>query len=778
MADGRNIITLAPKYFAEYDDANSPGYIHDMFLYDGVKYDYTDMGVESAAGNLKQARTVFLYQTSGLEAYSVNTSVQFEVSYLSSAELPEHTVSVTPLVMKRNVNAGWYTTSSYVRHYAASKTKTFRFEPNSVKNYICTFEFSSSYRFSSEALLGLEIAFEFRDNEVYDRASIELTKPPVIEISGDTSNYTSVYAYYPRQMANEIRGIKNHLERSSHKLANPPSGVIFYDYDGRILHSYAADEFLLLAEMPENPERKGLTAQGWNWTLEKAKEHVSKYGNLDIGQNYITDDGKTRLYVHVLEEVYAYRVRFHYEGRIAVDWGDGKTSYTGSENEAYTDIFDETHTYTEEGDYVISIAVTSGGRAWFGGEEKRGLYEDNPTLDWTLTRLEVGLNFEIRNYAFSNSRRLEAVSLPISLSKIEHGGFMSCDSLYGIVIPSSMKALESNSDDAHDYETFLGCSALSFVSFPAGFQRIGSYAFSGCEHLLHATIPESVTSIGEDAFLGCAHLTYAVIPDNMESISHRMFGSCISLQSLSLPDSISQIEAYALGGCGFRRFVLPPKVTVVSAYLFADCRSLNSIHFLGKITEIQDGAFENCTGFASFSIPDTVTAIGAEAFKGDNGLLRIEIPASVESVGVEAFSACTALTVIDIGANVETIGDSAFRDCSSVRTIIFRGSTPPTMESSAFYNVAPDITTFVFVPRGSLADYESAANRPAGIYIEYGPEDDPTSSIVTAGILNNTTLKLDGNGIQVVDDIVVVNSQDVSVDEDPLYGTKLAFHNT
>lgn len=778
MADGQKKMTLNPKYFIDSYNVNGLNSVHDMYLYDGLNYDYADMAVDIGAGHSRQAKSVFLFNASGLDVSSIKATVCFQVLSASNVELPEQHVSVTPMVMKRNVAYGEYVTPSYVQDYAPAEAKSFRFEPGLRKKYTFAFTFSSSYIFTSDKLLGLEIDFNYDDGEVYDRVFVKLLTPPSIEIDGVGADYVSENSYYPSQMEKKLREIQNKLERSVHRLANPPSGVIFYDYDGRILHSYATDEFLLLAEMPENPERKGLTAQGWNWTLEKAKEHVSKYGNLDIGQNYITDDERTRLYVHVLEEIYAYRVRFHYEGRIAVDWGDGKTSYAGSENEPYTDVFDETHTYTEEGDYVISIAVTSGGRAWFGGEEKRGPYEDNPTLDWTLTRLEVGLNFEIRNYAFSNSRRLEAVSLPISLSKIEHGAFMSCDSLYGIVIPSSMKALESNSDDAHDYETFLGCSALSFVSFPAGFQRIGSAAFSECEHLLHVTIPESVISIGEDAFLGCTHLTYAVIPDNIESISNRMFGSCISLQSLSLPDSISQIEAYALGYCGFRRFVLPPKVTVVSDYLFADCRSLNSIHFLGEITEIQDGAFKNCTGFTSFSIPDTVTAIGAEAFKGDNGLLRIEIPASVESVGAEAFSACTALTVIDIGANVETIGDRAFRDCSSVHTIIFRGSTPPTMESSAFYNVAPDITTFVFVPRGSLADYESAANRPGDIYIEYGPEDDLTNSIVTAGILNNTTLKLDGNGIQVVDDIVVVNSQDVSLSDDPNNGTLLVFHNT
>ena len=75
------------------------------------------------------------------------------------------------------------------------------------------------------------------------------------------------------------------------------SDVNFYDYDGTILYAYTKADFLALNEMPANPTHQGLTAQGWNWVLADAKSYVNKYGGLIIGQNYITDDGKTRLYV-------------------------------------------------------------------------------------------------------------------------------------------------------------------------------------------------------------------------------------------------------------------------------------------------------------------------------------------------------------------------------------------------------------------------------------------------------------------------------------------------
>ena len=53
-----------------------------------------------------------------------------------------------------------------------------------------------------------------------------------------------------------------------------PKDVDFIDFDGRLLYSYTAQEFLALEEMPANPSYPGLIAQGWNWTLTDAQDFV------------------------------------------------------------------------------------------------------------------------------------------------------------------------------------------------------------------------------------------------------------------------------------------------------------------------------------------------------------------------------------------------------------------------------------------------------------------------------------------------------------------------
>lgn len=69
--------------------------------------------------------------------------------------------------------------------------------------------------------------------------------------------------------------------------------VNFYDYDGTLVATYTAEEFMKLSDMPTNPTHAGLVAEGWNWTLEEAKAFVALHGGLDIGQMYHTEDGKS-----------------------------------------------------------------------------------------------------------------------------------------------------------------------------------------------------------------------------------------------------------------------------------------------------------------------------------------------------------------------------------------------------------------------------------------------------------------------------------------------------
>ena len=74
--------------------------------------------------------------------------------------------------------------------------------------------------------------------------------------------------------------------------------VNFYDYDGTIVTSWTLEELATKTALPDYPSHEGLICQGWNWSLADLKTTNRK---MNVGAMYITDDGKTRIYIHLEE---------------------------------------------------------------------------------------------------------------------------------------------------------------------------------------------------------------------------------------------------------------------------------------------------------------------------------------------------------------------------------------------------------------------------------------------------------------------------------------------
>ena len=133
--------------------------------------------------------------------------------------------------------------------------------------------------------------------------------------------------------------------------------VNFIDFDGTIRYSYTLDEIAALTALPALPVHDGLVCQGWNWTLADIKALGRE---VTVGAVYITDDGKTRLYI-TIDQTDRMTVPIWLTQAVAngvtVDWGDGsavETSETAGSEIQFS------HTYAETGDYVIKLEVVSG----------------------------------------------------------------------------------------------------------------------------------------------------------------------------------------------------------------------------------------------------------------------------------------------------------------------------------------------------------------------------------------------------------------------------------
>ena len=478
--------------------------------------------------------------------------------------------------------------------------------------------------------------------------STSAIKQAIIDKGGDASGDITTWA-------DAISGLSG-----GQNILASVSDINFYDYDGTILYSYTKEQFIALSAMPDLPTREGLICQGWNWTLADAKACVIDCGKLNIGAMYITDDGDTRLYVHLTAEEYL-TIPLYWNQSVSsgvgIDWGDGSAvqtvSGTGSRN--------TTHTYAKPGDYVIRLKVSS-------GILRLGTNTNYSVLGYTsngsyiyrsiLQKVEIGRNVTNLEYAFKSYPALTSITIPSGVTSIGNGAFSKCFILTSVTIPSGVTSIGGAFEDCH---------SLASVSIPSGVTSIGNNAFSHCSSLTSVTIPSSVTSINSYAFTDCYALASFTVPNGVTSIGNNAFSHCSSLTSVTIPSSVTSINSYA---------------------------------------------FTNCYSLSSITIPSSssVTSIEGSAFYGCRSLTSITIPSGVTSIGHDAFSNCNSLTSITIPSGVTSIDNSAFYDCSRIKVYDFTNHTsvPTLSNTNAFGNISSDC--IIKVPPSLVDAWKSATN--------------------------------------------------------------------
>ena len=522
------------------------------------------------------------------------------------------------------------------------------------------------------------------------------------------------------------------LEEFPTDIATIPSGgggstgtkdVNFYDYDGTIVDGYTSSEFATLTEMPNNPSHEGLTAQGWNWSLTDAKAYVAKYGKLNIGQMYNTDDGALRIYIRLEEGRLSPVLGLCPNGTLTVDWGDGSPTETMVGSSSSTLVY-LGHTYASSGDYVINVLPNTKSKISFGQRNNCStILCKSPSDNVNSRRVYLNAIYRIElhkgavgisDYAFSNCYALTSVMIPDSVTSISGYAFSNCYALSSVVIPDSVMVMS-------DY-AFYYCYNLTSVTIPDSVTRIGSSAFQYCHALTSVIIPDSVTSISASTFQACYALTSVTIPDSVTGMGTNAFYYCYSLTSVTIPDGVTSISDYAFQNCyALTSVVIPDSVTRIGNYAFQSCVALTSVTIPDSVTSIGSYAFYYCYALSSVMIPDSVTSISNNTFQYCYALTSVTIPDSVTSIGNTAFDTCLDLISVTIPDSVTSIGSNTFRNCYGLGYIKFTSTTPPTVSNSSTWSNVPT-DCIIYVPTGYLEDYEDATNFPdpdAYQYVEY-----------------------------------------------------------
>lgn len=371
----------------------------------------------------------------------------------------------------------------------------------------------------------------------------------------------------------------------------PPkeSDINFWDYDGTLLYAWTLAELAAKTELPPLPSHDGLVCQGWNWTLQDIKDAGRE---LDIGALYITDDGKTRLYVDVDTETWDDFVLNYWQSTrnaTTVDWGDGTTP----ESKNADSYIEHRHVYASSGSYVITMSVKESTTMWLGHDGYMLIARDEADSGRCsmLRKVEVGARVPGTDpQCFRNCCRLESVSLPQTTKIYTPRAFEQCTQLR-VLIAADMDEIR---------QTFYRCSNLRAIATPKGTtQRDGS-----------AIANTAIRQINFD--ITTAYFAEALKRVHIKAVNGQVgdFSSCRALLEVTIPaDATTFVAATFQGDNALRRVTCLGDIASIPAQVFQRCYPLRFVDFT------------HCT-----AVP---TLANVNAFDQTHAQLEIRVPASL-----------------------------------------------------------------------------------------------------------------------------------------------------
>lgn len=350
-----------------------------------------------------------------------------------------------------------------------------------------------------------------------------------------------------------------------------PKDVDFIDYDGRLVYSYTAAEFLELTELPPNPINPGLVAQGWNWTLADAKEFVADYGSLVIGQSYTTSDGKTRYYLTIPSNARVMTVTLWLtstvKGSPTISWGDGQTStWNGTAN---VNTNGASHTYSEPGNYIIELEVTEGSITSLGRDGvSNSILGQSAFIMYGLTKVEIGDNVTaFAKNVFKWAYNLESVSIPTTLvSTPDYDEPIFCSvRITGIVFPLNFTTVryrawtESGTMRMVKYISIpKGMKNFQLTNYPMNLRKFTMYSSESSTNILdikpntsygitHYIVMGTYTTIQTDT-LRSSLVRKLYIPSTVTSIANTAFAYNYFVEEVHLrpetPPTLANVYAF------------------------------------------------------------------------------------------------------------------------------------------------------------------------------------------------------------------------------------------
>lgn len=411
----------------------------------------------------------------------------------------------------------------------------------------------------------------------YAKVNVNVPNPSTGKVNITTTSEVNVTDYATAQVVDSdliasnikkdvnILGVTGTYEGGGGGGIVEENDVNFYDYDGTLLYSYSARDFANLSAMPRNPSHTGLTAQGWNWSLVDAKAYVALSGFLDIGQSYVTDNGRTRLYIDLddpnLLNFDLYLRSMDTSSTYRIHWGDGTTNDSTSSSTSVT----YSHTYSTTGNYCIELEALTGSfrrASTTTGWSILGKVSDHYAQATKVKKIEIGNNFRMYADAFQYLTEVKSITIPKTLDGLtipRYLGFSNTDTYFPCkccIVPDGVTASPS----------VYGSKNMTVFSIPNNVVTIGSIGRapllkrfatpttlttfpSVTDTLFSLTqynnrkvyIPSNFTVIPQQMFQYNI-FKRCVIPEGIQSIGSAILSNAINMEYLSLPSTLTECK--------------------------------------------------------------------------------------------------------------------------------------------------------------------------------------------------------------------------------------------
>jgi len=241
---------------------------------------------------------------------------------------------------------------------------------------------------------------------------------------------------------------------------------------------------------------------------------------------------------------------------------------------------------------------------------------------------------------------------------------------------------------------FLSCRDISHISFPSTLRRIEDRAFEGCRGLQDTLVlPEGLTFLGDGVFHSCVNLRVCRVNSRRLHLKDDpdkdgRFGHTENMHTIIVDGHVDTIceQLFHWAYWGVHEIYLEEGLVHLGEGSFSELYYLEKIHFPSTLRTIDNNCFYGC------------------------GIKRLVLPEGLEVLEDYSLACLFNCKYLEVGPNVRYMGFSALHDCKAMDTILFRGTTPPTIESNTIGIRTDGMHPQILVPKESLDLYLADSN--------------------------------------------------------------------